>query len=366
MTRANLFAILALALSFGTPAFAGSPDAMAWDVFARMTTPASAAGAKAVAFETWASDDDIYGKNPPHWPGRGSKMLSRSLAAMAEDVAAHRLSLPASDCQPKDGKAGNFPPGACIGEQVQHNRPVFDTIVTGDLYSTSGLIAAYAASKPIDFPADSIVVKADWVTIADLLRWLPHAYKTAAQVRRAYYTNVATMNGHRGEYALVGMSVQSKQRPQWLWMTFEHRSNPGRCDIIGCQDAFGAVFAKVPGRSAPNTDYGPCAKTTALKAVFAAHHIDPIWNNYCLKGTQTDFTAGGAPTVLANSVIERMNKGVAVPDTSCITCHAYASFDGHGTPNYAVLPQHPTGAVNPALLAGYKTHDYLWSVLAAH
>ncbi|MEJ0040853.1 MAG: hypothetical protein WDM81_00875 [Rhizomicrobium sp.] len=365
MTRFRVCARFALAaMLFATAAPAASPDGMAWDVFARMTAPAGVKGVKAVAFETWASDDDIYSVKPPKWPAPGAKRLTRSLAAVSERRAVHGT--PSADCQPKDGKAGNFPPGACIGEQVQHNRPVFQYIVDNDLYSTTGLVAAYGAAKPVDFPKGSIVVKADWVTIADLLRWLPRTYKTAADVRRAYYTNLATMNGRAGEYALVGMSVQSKASPQWLWMTFEHRSNPGRCDIIGCHDDFGALLANVPSRLVPNADYGLCLKTLALVKLFASRHLDPVWTNYCLKGTQVAVVAAGRPTILANSVIERMNKGVAVPDTSCITCHAYAAFDAHGTPNYAVLPQHPVGPVNPALLQGFKTHDYLWSILAAH
>ena len=362
MSNFGVRASLALAFAFLSSAVsAAPPDATAWEVFATMTAPVP--GLKAVAFETWASDSDIY-SGTPHWPAPGSKILTPSLAAIAEIMALHGAALGPGDCQPKDGKAGNFPPGACIGEQVQHNRPVFQYIVDHNLASTAGLVAAYSARQPIDFPSDSIVVKADWVAIADLLHWLPRSYKSAAQVRRAYYTNTATMNGRAGEYALVGMSVQSKALPQWLWMTFEHRSNPGRCDIIGCRDAFGAAVASVPPRLVPNTDYGPCAKTPALKALFARRGLGPIWANYCLKGTQVAFAAAGQPTILANSVIERMNKGVAVPDTSCITCHAYAAFDAHGTPNYAILPQHPVG--DPTLPQDFMAHDYLWSILAAH
>ncbi len=325
-----------------------------------MVAPAHAPGVKAVAFEIWASDDDIYG-GTPHWPSRGVKALRLSLAATAEDIAAHAA--PATDCQPKDGAAGNFPKGACIGEEVQHNRPVYDTIVANGLTTNAGLVAFYASQKQLSFPSDAIVVKADWAPVSDVLRWLPQ-YKSAADVRRAYYTNVATMNGRRDEYALLGMSVQSKAQKDWLWSTFEHRSNPGRCDSIGCHDSFGAMIADVPPR-ATNSDYGLCAKTPALAALFAARRIDPIWNNYCLKGVQTTFVDGaGTPTILANSVIERMNKGVPVRETSCITCHAYASFDSAGHPNYPVLPTHPRGAVQPLLLKGYKLHDYVWGLLA--
>jgi hypothetical protein len=360
-----LIAAAVIACAIAPSIAAPSYDRMAWGVFATLTAPAGRPGSKPAAFETWASDADIYGGTPT-WPKSGARVLTRSLAASAEEMAAHGTSPPPIKCQPEDPKAGNFPPGACIGEMVQHNRPVFDAIRAAGLTSTAGLVKAFANKAPIDFPAGSIVAKADWVAIPDLLHWLPRAYKTADAVRRAYYTDTATLNGRTQEYALVGMSVQSKDLPNWLWMTFEHRSNPGRCDVIGCHDEFGAVQADVAPRPLPNGDYGLCAKTPALSAFLKSRHIDPVFGNYCLKGTQTTFTTAlRQPTILANSVIERMNKGVAVYNTSCITCHAYASFDAAGKPNFAVLPQHPTGVVDPAKLAGFKTHDYLWSVLAA-
>ncbi|HXC57565.1 MAG TPA: hypothetical protein VNU97_19855 [Rhizomicrobium sp.] len=375
MTGLRALAFLGVALALSSSSRAApppSPDRMAWEVFAQMVAPAGMPGAKAVAFETWASDADLYSATP-RWPSRGSKLLTRSLAAVAEDRAVHALAAPG--CLPRDGAAGNFPPGACIGEEVQHNRPVFDYILANGLYSKAGLVKAFAGGKPIDFPGDAVVVKADWVLVSDILRWQPATYKTADAVRRAYYTNRATLNGRSGEYALAGLSVQSKQARDWVWSTFEQRSNPGRCDVIGCHDDFGAAAADVAPRPAANTDYGPCAKTPALRALLASRGSDPVWDNYCLKGTQVRFvTPTGQPTLLANSVIERMNKGVAVQQTSCITCHAYASFDRAGLPNFAALqpppkngvPQPPpTGAVQAALLQGYKQNDFLWGVIAA-
>ncbi len=344
-----------------------SGDAAAWSVFVAMTAPAASPRTKAVAFETWASDSDIFSSVPPHWPTVPTKHLLRSLAASAADRAAHVLEAPLAGCYPKGGKAGNFPAGACIGEEVQHNRPVFDTIVSNGLFTTAGLARSFTGGKPIVFPNTSIVVKADWILVKDILRWLPKAYKTADDVRGAYYTNMATLNGISGEYALAGMSVQSRMIPQWLWMTFEHRSNPGRCDEIGCHDDFGAVVPDVAPRATGNTDYGPCAKPPMLIWMFAKAGIAPVWNNYCLKGSQYTFDdKAGKPTVLANSVIERMNKGVPVLQTSCITCHAYAAFDAKGQPNYGALEPPPVGAVALPLPAPWKSYDYVWGLLAAH
>jgi hypothetical protein len=366
----NLIAVaFVLSTAFLTSADAAPaplPDLLAWQDFIAMTAPAP--GAHAVAFETWASDSDIFTATP-HWPGAPHMALVRSLAAAASDHAASGPVFTATDgCYPRGGKAGNFPDGACIGEEVQHNRPIYDAIVGANLFTKAGLAQDFIAGKPIRFPDSSIVVKADWILVTDIMRWLPGAYKSAADVRHAYYTNAGTFNGKPGEYALAGMSVQSRHFADWLWSTFEHRGNPGRCDVIGCHDGFGAVAANVAPHAVSNTDYGPCAKSPALAALFGGSRIDPIWNNYCLKGTQTRFvTSSGQATILANSVIERMNKGVPVEETSCITCHAYASFDRNGAANGAVLQlrPRPTGAVHNKLLSGFKTYDYMWGLLAA-
>ena len=367
--RKAIAVLLCVALLSTASLAAPPPDKTAWQVFLKLTAPAP--GAKAVAFETWASDSDIFTARP-HWPGLPHNVLLRSLAAAAaEHAMGGSASQTSESCYPKGGAAGNFPKAppadACIGEEVMHNRAIFDAILAANLFTQAGLAQNFLRAKPIRFPGDSIVVKADWIAVTDILRWLPNAYKSASEVRRAYYTNTATFNGQRGEYALAGMSLQSRQQDDWVWSTFEQRSNPGRCDVIGCHDAFGAVIADVAPQPGTNSDYGPCAKSPALAVLFARAGLDPVWSNYCLKGTQTRFvTPSGQPTILANSVIERMNKGVAVEQTSCITCHAYASFDRTGAANYAVLKPPPTGAVDKELLNGFKAYDYMWGFLAAH
>ena len=146
-------------------------------------------------------------------------------------------------------------------------------------------------------------------------------------------------------------------------MTFEHRLSPGRCDTIGCHDNFGAVVKDVLPRAQPNTDYGPCQKTPKLLAMMAAAGIDRVWQNYCLKGSQITFIAaptGSQPTLLGNSVIERINAGVPLNKSSCITCHSYASFDKNGNGNVGPLNADPVGRNKPALMQGFKANDFIW------
>ncbi|HEY2069432.1 MAG TPA: hypothetical protein VGG48_07755 [Rhizomicrobium sp.] len=359
---------VALAIVLALPAVAdneAASDAAAWRVFVQMVTPVE--GAKAVQFESWASDADIYGPKPG-WPKvRAPKILEQSLGGVASRATLPLLRVPSPQlcAKPQDGAAGNFPASACIGEEVRHSRGVYDYLTQNNLTTTKGLVAAFAGGKPVALPMGSVVAKADWVPVTDILKWQP-AYKSAAEVRRAFYTNTAMLFGKTYEFALVGVSVQSKAMPDWLWFTVEHRSNPGRCDIIGCHDGYGAIRGDVAPAATANSDYGACAKSPELLALFAKSGLAPVWNNYCLKGTQTHYvTKTGAPTILGNSVVERMNHGMPIPKISCITCHATASFDKNGTPNYAVLQRAPVGQVNPQWLTGYARGDFMWGLLSA-
>jgi hypothetical protein len=73
--RAFLATSLSLVAMCG-PVFAqGQPmpwgqlsDMISWEVFAQITASSGNPKAKKVEFETWASDQDIYTKNPAQWP----------------------------------------------------------------------------------------------------------------------------------------------------------------------------------------------------------------------------------------------------------------------------------------------------------
>ena len=77
---------------------------------------------------------------------------------------------------------------------------------------------------------------------------------------------------------------------------------------------------------------------------------DPAYVNYCLKGSQTDFTdATGLAVRVGNSVTE--NGFVA--QASSMTCHGRANFDATGKPNSGAGFDNVTGnasfgPINPA------------------
>ncbi|HEY2229050.1 MAG TPA: hypothetical protein VGI22_15220 [Xanthobacteraceae bacterium] len=185
-------------------------------------------------------------------------------------------------------------------------------------------------------------------------------------VRSHYYTSSSTINGVNTEIALLSFHVSTKQVKNWIWSDFEAALNPGRCDVIGCHDSFGAVVSDVEPNQKAYQSYGDCAKKPALKAMLHSAGIDPVWLNYCLKGTQVTFLDdNGAPILLGNSVIEPLNAGVPIAQSSCVTCHGYASFGSDGKPNPVLdsLPQSPIGNVDPKEMQGFAGNDFIWGIL---
>lgn len=96
-------------------------------------------------------------------------------------------------------------------------------------------------------------------------------------------------------------------------------------------------------------------------------NLSPVWENYCLKSTQVDYNApDGTPSVLGNSVIERIVGNGTIAASSCISCHVYASFGVNGEPTdsaKAMLPYNPTGEPIQGVLKGSQQFDFMWGVL---
>lgn len=308
-----------------------NPDMVSWQLFVTVNAPAATSGNNNALFETWASDDDTFTQNPV-WPTTptGSKLKPPALQRFAPAV--HGL-------QPRISPDGS--------EEVRRNKVSFDFIKDNKLFTKAGLKAAFAAKKTITFPVDSIEVKANWTEVKGSID------------PKKYHVNTAA-NGK--QYALVSMHIISKQIPNWTWATFEHQDNKGRCDFIGCHDAFGAIVADVPAKPPVGT-YGACAKTDALKKMMADAKLEAVFENYCLKGSQPEFTsATGVPTLLGNSVTENG----FVNTSSCITCHSRASTDATGgSPQGAGFLNPPVAAVcptgNPCSPNGTPNPTWFWN-----
>jgi hypothetical protein len=288
-----------------------NPDKLAWTLFLTVNADAKTANNNNALFETWASDGDTF-TTTPAWPTAAAPLALRPRAlGMASRVR-------------PGGLTPQVVPGGPNTEETRRNRPDFDFIVQNNLYKVSGLKAAFAANKVISFPIESIEVKANWVEV-DQLNGFNGFTGTAADAAKIYHVNTA---GGK-QYALVAMHVISKLVPNWTWATFEHKDNPGRCDVLGCNDAFGAQQSVVAPLSPVESSqhYPDCAKTPELLALFGKASLDPAYTNYCLKGSQADFTdATGLANRVGNSVTE---KGF-VNQASCMTCHGRAAFDMTG------------------------------------
>jgi hypothetical protein len=364
-------AVVAVAVPARAGAVNGTPqnsDAFIWELLTRFAAPAAPPQPTPVVFETWASDADTF-STTPRWPDPAApkKLQASVLRSMTTPHSSSAIDVPCAP--PGNAAVGGFPasgtPTPCIAEETKRNRPQFDYIVANGLNTQAGLAAAYAKAFKVTMPDTSISVKGDWVPVQTLLQWIPQL-GSAANVRKLYYTATSA----QVDYALVSLHVSSRQNPNWVWGTFEHHMNPGRCDSMGCFDSYGAEIPVVlPDKRAPNTQYGPCPKTPALKARMAQAGLSPAWENYCLKSTQVDYNAAdGTPYVLGNSVIERIVGNGTVSASSCIACHVYASFGSDGKTTAAataMLPYNPTGRPIPAVLEGARQFDFMWGVLLA-
>lgn len=306
-----------------------APDAVAWDLFLQVNAPAGPTNA---LFETWGSDTDLFQPNPK-WPtGPTPSALHPPALAMALQ----------EELQKKGRLIPAVPPGKGALEETRRNKPAFDFIVNNKLYSVSGLKAAFG--KDLSFPVDSLEVKASWKLVSEVPEWTGNRVQPA-DVPKYFHVN----KGADGQmYALIAMHVISKAVPNWTWATFENRFNPSRCDIIGCRDAFGATQAVVAPNPQPGTGYPDCAKTPALLAMFGKAKIAAVFQNYCLKGSQVDFTDNtGLAVRLGNSITE----AGFVDTASCMTCHARAAWNAQGKPTSGggFLPNGdgPLGAIDP-------------------
>jgi hypothetical protein len=330
-----------------------NPDKVSWELFAMVNKSVPGVNNN-VLFETWAANEDTFQQNPK-FPGASAppNCAPAQIAALTTalpqqppitPVASPKiLNVPALIAlapRPPGLQPHVVPvaPGEEVSEETRRNRATFDFILCNKLYTKAGLRVAFAAGQPISFPLESMEVKANWVPVGN---------RSPAE----YHVNTASDNKR---YALVSMHVISKQVPNWTWATFEHKDNPGRCDIIGCHDRFGAVVQDVAPNPAPDGRYNPCVKSAALKKLFADAGLPPLWENYCLKGSQVDFvTATGLPTGLGNSVTE----SGFVDTSSCMTCHDRAAVGSTGRNLYgggfidpsspALCPGGPQSACSP-------------------
>lgn len=275
-----------------------------------------------------------------------------------------------------------------MAEIVLRNKPFFDYVFRSDLYNTEGIVKVYnanaaniagpkagapyrvadggAALSEIIFPAAAVMIKSDWISRERAEEMGLRDDPQSPYVKMNIVTPVLDDNGTillPGEHWLVAIHFSSKDIPNWVWTTFEHVDNPGRCDYTGCNDSYGynapdkvaagqarnftrphvvcdglllPSYVLDNGGKYPGGDRQPglAQLLDALQIGTTANPtLDPkptdrAWLSYRLKGTQVAFTdATGRPTHLGNSVTE----AGFVTSSSCMTCHARAGANASGT-----------------------------------
>lgn len=251
--------------------------------------------------------------------------------------------------------------GSATLEGTHRNRASFDYIVANKLWYKEGMAEQFDANTEIDFPVDAIELKTNWINLSTVAN--------RDKVAERYYT----VNTDYGLYGLVAMHITTKDIPQWYWSTFEHVDNPGRCDYTGCQDSFGQIPALVEPHTVRDSLYNEDRLTAYLQDTMLKDLPEPLRKYYRLKGSQTEFTLPtGEATLLGNSVTE---DGI-VQTSSCITCHARASYDWKGETMTVGQPngQSYYGAPDPdwffasrdQTLTYYQQADFVWSIIKAN
>ncbi len=355
------------------------------------------------------------------------KLLKSSASAGPQDCASYSVDGSSKDLvpailakiAPKDAQSIGRILRQTNAELTIRNLPFHDYLYRNNLYNADGALAVFFASSAnlkqdapyhrpnrsasrndkgelvkIDLPSDAIMIKSNWVH-QRVLQQLgidssPEQYpvkQLATQIDLTALGLVPASGGNdaqcnlTGPHHLAAFHISSKDIPNWVWATFEHRLIPGRCDVTGCNDSFGYDSADPrPAGTAANY-VSPKQQSDQLNqpsVVFAPDQLypkeqirpelqkmlagvkvgtdsasqdagkpaepsptDAAWLNFRLKGAQTEFVnAVGQPTLLGNSITE----AGFMDGSSCISCHARAGVAALGlTAGQAPDPKTVTG-----------------------
>lgn len=317
----------------------------AWEMFIYVNQPSDGH----LFWESWATPSDVFvppGKQPV-WVGHYHTKGVRQSILQLELVGSKFKNKGFVDEQSHENI------GACIPEpgdqDVRLNNRTFAYIVGSVLWTVEGQEAAFARGQEIAFPPDAVEVKAIWKGLQGL------------DQSQFYTRNISgTLEG------LAGLHIMSKRKKDWVWMTFEHKSNRCRCQSINCYDHFGAT----PSLGAQT------AQTPELLNLFSRAHVpaglQKYWSYFRLTGVQIFFVnEERKPTLLGNSIAE----AAFGKSSSCITCHFLSAVGRRGMrlpiadksnncAGFTGYPKRPLFYDNQGRLAFWRL-DYIWSLMEA-
>ena len=266
-------------------------DKLSWSAFVAAVKPA---GNGNLTFETWPTDAGTFSPTPglvADVAARQARRFQPSLLNAAHAPAGLRAQLEAGgipvDCgAPGNPASGNFPtpsaanpPANCIAEEVRRNPSAYNYIKTNRLDTSAGLAAAFMQAAPIAFPNDAVEIKIDWIPVPTLIQFLKNNGVTATPdvVAQNYFVT----RQDNTQYAMASVHISTKESSSWLWATFEHKWNPGRCDTMGCYDAYGVPppLTSIPPAATSNTQYPACPKS---------RNLPPCWGTGDLPGSMAE------------------------------------------------------------------------------
>lgn len=334
----------------------------AWQLWVAATCSVNRTKYPYVVWENWIEQAQMY----PTTPNNGLVVPNASAASGAThplhgsplaliknpkllSVVPGLLGGAAENCN----KAGSPPagqPNLVICEEVRLNGLTEDYIAGNNLWNRPGQAQTALYREQIQFPPPAVEIKADWIQLSSIglsCANLPPGFTKSIHVEM--------VNGNC--FALAGMHLISKLLNQWIWATFEPQNtttNPNRCKVLGCTDAFG---------SSPATTHGANTQlTNRLATLMYAANLAPEWFNYRLDGVQTGFFR---PKLLGNSIIEGENAAVPLTQSSCITCHAVSSVKSNGTDGITLLTSNPVGFPAALPSVAWIRRDFVWSLSEA-
>lgn len=328
------------------------PTAFAWELFAEINRPADpAAPDGAVAWERWALARRVFERPlvEPTWADVSAPDTQEDLEvvplqqALRAGIASTRPELLREVAA--RGTAPEIDPGVGQGNETRMNRPAFDFIVRNKLWFVEGQEEFFYRGESPSFPVEAREIKAQWRRIR-------------ADQRSRYHARKLVRNGAEEWWGLTSLHITTKDIPNWVWATFEHRENPGREAVV------------------PSVD--PTGLPASLKGT--------KWENYVLRGAQVDFVdPTGRPVLLASSQIEQEFQ----QSSSCMTCHARATIGppargpvatqreaelGTRLPVFLASGDGPIGVPDPAWFRETSTAppartfvqlDFVWSLFRA-
>jgi hypothetical protein len=320
---------------------------------------------KAVVWETWKAAYEVFqphGERPSEWDsfeaGSPCKDIARADVGKAKVLVAFSNFGPVLEDFNQAG-FGEVPVGPLVAQnrtyvryEVRMNKVQYN-FIRGDpsdpktaRYLRQNLPPADGA--PLNFPFDSIEVKAAWrefrLPEEDLLDRYYHV--------EALLVDRQTRTYAKKTMGLVGLHIVHKtpSRPQWVWSTFEHVDNvavgpgappktrPTFNDPDGLQqgDSVNVLPPPINAVNPPQANPKPAQlvhwnpideSTKKTNDLYHSHALvkDTVWKNYNLVATQwpKNPKAGGTGEPFPPNRVANVTMETEFQSISCMSCHGF-------------------------------------------